>query len=217
MISDALDIFDKFIKVAKELSKLRELATPRYKACARDLYEISQRLLEANENLSRWLNRFSYFDFKSTTARSDFLQAIKEYRTMRNGPEFQQLRFHCHDIEGIYYQNIKSGIRDWFTNKNKRYRVKSIFNKLSKHDAQMVDFVLDKLLGLLDKTLKQLENVVDAPKPNMRKAEKIRLKFKAGLSEVTPRLERFNNEIAKLVMDYAKIAKVPITLKRGTS
>jgi len=214
MLSDSLDLFDRFIRVSKELANLKELATPRYRACARDLYEISQRLLEANENLSKWINRFSYFDFNSKNARAEFLQATKEYRTMKNGPAFQQLRFHCHDIEAIYVQHIKSGIRDWFTTKNKRYRVASVFKKLSQHDAKMVDYVMGELLGLLEKTLKELESIVDRSKPKMHKAEKVRLKFKARLSEVTPRLEKFNSEIAKFVIEYARIAKVPVALAR---
>jgi hypothetical protein len=92
-----------------------------------------------------------------------------------------------------------------------------VFEKLSKSDAEMVDFVMDELLGLLDKTVKKLEDVVDSPKPNLQRAEKIRMEFKSGLSKVTPRLEWFNNEMAKLVMDYARIARIPLTLRRETS
>jgi hypothetical protein len=213
MIGDALDVFEKFIKVAKELSQLPQLATPQYGACAKDLYLISQSLFTANEKLASWLNRFSYFDFGGSTAKSDFLRAVQEYRTMKMGPELQQLRFHCHDIESIYYRNVRSGIRDWFAREDKRAEVQSVFEELSRHDTEMVDFVMNELLSSLDATVTRLEPAVDNPNPDLLAAERIRLEYKAGLSTITPRLEWFNAEMAQLVMDFAGLAKVPLTLR----
>lgn len=39
-----------FIVLGKEIAKMTKLALPQYQACARDLYLISQRILDANEN-----------------------------------------------------------------------------------------------------------------------------------------------------------------------
>ena len=69
MYSDAqqaLDSIDRFIGVA-EIANLPILGMPEYRAAANDLYQIAQKLLIANENMSRWLNRFLYFDFGPRT------------------------------------------------------------------------------------------------------------------------------------------------------
>jgi hypothetical protein len=85
----SLDIFDKFINIAKEIAKLPALVLPQYQAAAQDMYQICQKLLTANEDLSRWLHRFIYFDFRQQNARTEFMKALQEYKTMKNGPEYQ--------------------------------------------------------------------------------------------------------------------------------
>ena len=53
----ALDSIDRFIGVAK-IANHPILSMPEYRAASNDLYQIAQKLLIANENMSRWLNRF---------------------------------------------------------------------------------------------------------------------------------------------------------------
>jgi hypothetical protein len=76
----SLDIFDKFIGIAKEITKLPALVLPQYQAAAQDMYQICQKLLAANEHLSRWLYRFIYFDFRQQNARTKFMY-ITHYET----------------------------------------------------------------------------------------------------------------------------------------
>ncbi len=102
----SLDIFDKFISIAKEIAKLLALVLLQYQAAAQDMYQICQKLLTANENLSRWLHSFIYFDFRQQNARTEFMKVLQEYKTMKNGPKYQQLKFSCSDIGGVYYQHI---------------------------------------------------------------------------------------------------------------
>jgi hypothetical protein len=85
-IKPAVELFNKFIGIAKELAKLPQLVLPQYQTAAKDLYLISQKLLVANENLSRWLYRFLYFDLGQPDARSNFLKLIVDYKTMKQGP-----------------------------------------------------------------------------------------------------------------------------------
>lgn len=119
-IATSLSIFEKFIKVANELAKLPALVLPQYQSAAQDMYKICQKLLTANENLSRWLYRFLYFDFRQNDARQKFLTTVQEYKAMKAGPHFQQLKFSCSDINQIYYRNIASKLGNWFTNQQKR-------------------------------------------------------------------------------------------------
>ena len=120
---DRLELFDKFISVAKELAKLPALVLPQYQTAAQDLYIITQKLLMANEYLSRWLYKFIYFNFRGSDPVSDFYDLVQDYKSMKNGPEFNQLKFSCQDISSIYYQNISSKLIDWFANKQKEEEV----------------------------------------------------------------------------------------------
>ena len=51
-IKSSFEIFDKFTSIAKEIAKLPALVLPKYQAAAQDMYQICQKLLTANENLS---------------------------------------------------------------------------------------------------------------------------------------------------------------------
>ena len=48
------------LEIGKEISKLPALILPQYQLAATDLYKICQKLLMANENLSRWMHRFRW-------------------------------------------------------------------------------------------------------------------------------------------------------------
>lgn len=209
-IGPALESIDKFVGVAKELARLPALVLPQYQSSAQDLYEICQRLLAANENLSRWLYRFLYFDFRHTEARTRFLELVQEYKTMKHGPEFQKLKFSCGDIGSVYYRNISSRIGNWFTSQAKREEVEGIFQALTDADRDMVAFTYDRVIARIDDLVKQTEDHVDVGA--MNDAEEVRLRFKAELREITERLEKFSGELADLVVSFANIARVPVTL-----
>ena len=63
----------------------------------------------------------------------------------------------------------------------------------------------------LDYFIEQVENDVDYH--NFDEAEKRRLEFKKGTKEIAQQLEIFNDDLTELVIKFANIAKVPITLR----
>lgn len=207
----ALGAFDKFISIAKELAKLPALVLPQYAPAAVGLYEISQKLLAANENLSRWLYRFLYFDFRQEQARTKFLDLVRDYRSMKQGTEFQQLKFSCGDISWIYDQNIASKMGGLFSNQAKLDEASGIFATLSNADDDMVAFVYNYVIGKLDDTVGRMEQHVEAGA--MNEAEGVRLLFKAEMRETTQRLEKFSGDLADLVMLFSRIARVPLTVR----
>jgi hypothetical protein len=69
----ALDAFDKFISTSKELAKLPQLVIPQYSACASDLYEISQKLLSANDNFVSLDVSDSIFQFSRSSSDAELL------------------------------------------------------------------------------------------------------------------------------------------------
>lgn len=87
----ALDSIDQFIRVGGEMAKVPILANPQYRSAAEDLYQIARQLLNANENMARWLNHFLLFDFRDTNARAHFFDLVKEYRAKKAGGGFRPL------------------------------------------------------------------------------------------------------------------------------
>lgn len=209
-VKDGLDLIEQFISLGKELAKLPALVLPQYQPAAADLFEICKKILTANENSARWLHRFRYFDFKHSDARSNFLSAVQEYRSLRSGPQFQQLKFSCGDISQVYYRNISSKLGGWFSNSQKFEEAEGIFTKLTDADMEMVDFLQEHILAKLDNYLGQIETQIDSG--NVEEAEKLRLELKAETGEVVQFLERFGDALSELVLDFSKIARVPLTL-----
>lgn len=209
-VKDGLDLIEQFISLGKELAKLPALVLPQYQPAAADLFEICKKILAANENSARWLHRFRYFDFKHSDARSNFLLAVQEYRTLRSGSEFQQLKFSCSDISQVYYRNISSKLGGWFSNSQKFEEAEGVFTKLTDADMEMVDFLQEHILTKLDNYLGMIETQIDSG--YVEEAEKLRLELKADTGEVVQFLERFSNALSELVLDFSKIARVPLTL-----
>jgi hypothetical protein len=211
-IQPALDIFDKFISIAKELAKLPQLVLPQYRAAAQDLYEIAQKLLTANENLSRWLYKFLYFDFRQQDARTKFFDLMRDYKTMKQGPEFRQLKFSCGDIATIYYRNIASKLGDWLSDQTKLNEAQSMFVALGDVDSDLVSFTYDQVVTALDNALDDIEGRVEADA--IDGAELRRLQAKADMKDITKRLEAFAGALSELVVSFANIARAPVTLGR---
>ncbi len=206
----ALETLDKFANISKELAKLPALVLPQYRNSVKDLYEICQKLLIANENLSRWLFQFLYFDFRHPEAQKRFQELLEQYQIMKSGLEFQKLKISCGDINRIYYKNISSKIGNWFTSQAKIEEVEGIFQALGYADGELVALTYDHVVARIDDFIMHVEGLVKAGA--MDDAERIRLKFKAELRDVAERLQKFGGELVDLVILFAEFAHEPVTL-----
>src|SRR5208283_5614050 len=203
-IQAALDTLSQFVALAKDIAKLPALVLPQYRSAALDLYKICQRLLEANENLSRWLFNFLYFDFRHPDARTRFLDLVRDYKSMKAGPKFRQLKFSCGDISQIYYRDVESKLGKWFSDPHKLEEAQGIFLALTNADAQMVAFTFDSVIGALDEFVKNAESCVDTGAVD--KAEELRLQFKVDSQGFAVYLEQFGNDLSELVLLFAQTA-----------
>jgi hypothetical protein len=206
----ALDVLKEFIGVANELAKLPALLLPQYQPAARDLYEICQKLLKANESLSRWLYGFLYFDFRQQDAHTKFLALARDYETMKQGPEFKQLKFSCADIRAVFDRDIGLKLGNWLSNQAKLEEAREAFAAVSAGDRSMVDFIYCYMVPGLDSAVERMEQCVDSGA--MDAAEAARLQIKAEMGKVTQLLEKFTGELSDLVILFAGIAHVPVTL-----
>ncbi len=207
----ALDSVDHFIRVAGDIAKIPILAMPQYRAAADDLYQIAQKLLVANENMARWLNRFLLFDFRDPNARSRFLELVNDYRSTKAGPGFRDMKFSCGDIFIIYDRNIAGKIADIFPEDQQAgAEARRAFTDLGSADTDMVAFIYDTVVADIDKFIRDTEQSVD--RSDFDSAEARRLAFKVASAPLTERLERFAGELSDLVLQYARIAERPVTL-----
>jgi len=210
VIMPALEVFEKFISIAETLAKLPALALPQYQASARDLYEICKKLLTANENLFRWIYRLLYFDFRKPTATTDFVTLVGEYKAMKIGPEFQQLKFSCGDIGQIYRRDIESKLGKWFARRSKLEEAQGVFTALSNADNDLVAFIYDQTVPKLDDFVNRAQTHVDVGA--LADAEAVRLEVRTQLRDITEHMEKFSGDLSDLVLRFARIAQVPLTL-----
>ena len=209
-VKPTLELFEGFIKIGKELAKLPALVTPQYKPAAKDLYKISQNLLTANEKLSRWLFKFLYFDFRQTDARGKFLALVGDYKTMKSGPEYHKLKVSCGDLRAIYNQHIAGKLGKWFSDQNKLAEATSVFNDLIYSDQELVNAIYNNVLMTLNKAVDAMENYVNSD--SFDQAELTRLQTKTEMRPIIEALEVFVGGLSELVIEFAAIAGVPVTL-----
>jgi hypothetical protein len=207
----ALDSVDHFVSVGVEIAKVPILAQPQYRPAAEDLYQIAQKLLVANENMARWLNRFLQFDFRAPDARGRFLDLVQEYRTTKAGPGFRSMKFSCGDIGIIYQRNIAIRIAEMFPqDRQAGMDAHEAFLALSNADDDMVAFIYDTVVGALDRFVADTERDID--RSDLNAAEAGRLEFKVAAAALTERLERLGSGLSVLVLEYARLAQRPVTL-----
>ncbi|MFI7642294.1 hypothetical protein [Nonomuraea sp. NPDC049400] len=206
-----LDSIDRFIGIARDIANNPVLAMPQHRAMAEDLYQIANKLLIANENMVRWLNRFLYFDFRDADARAKFLELIQDYRGARAGSVFHNMKWNCGDIWLIYQRHIAGNIDAMFQeDRQSAEEAKHAFDDLSNADEGMVTFIYNTVVGNIEGFIHDAEHHIDRSDVNL--AETRRLAFKVASAELSKRLERFAGELADLVLQYARLAERPVTL-----
>lgn len=211
----ALDRVDRFVGVGRELARQQILSRPTYSIALEHLVEVIQILLDANENMARWLNRFTQFYFRADDAQQRFLELAAEYRTAKSGPELRQMKWPCGDIRQIYDTRIRPDITDSFVQtdapREQIDRLDAAFAGLGDADADMVAFIYDTVVGGIDEFLEGAEPAVD--RGDLDAAEEARLQFKVRAGELSERLERLGGGLADLVLDFARLAGRSVRLR----
>ena len=210
-LSTGLQTIDQFIKISKEIAKLPSLVMADYKGCASDLRKICEKILDGNENVVRWFNKFLYFDFTASDAVQQFKELKGEYEALKAGSRYQELKFDCAEIESIYDRRISSKLEKLFQqekHQKKLAEAKKVFDELTKADAELVTFIFVEVFGKLSDFANQADIYIDNDKQDLRKAEELRLDFKVKTKELVTRLQDFSNELAELVLEFSKKARM---------
>jgi hypothetical protein len=85
-----------------------------------------------------------------------------------------------------------------------------VFDRLTDSDAEMVNFIHTQFFATLDEFVKEAGACLD--KLDMKCAEARRLQLKANSTALVPRLHQFGGDLSQLVIEFARLAKVPVTL-----
>jgi hypothetical protein len=208
---DALDAVDEFLKIGVQLAKSPMLLEPRFKPAAEDLYEIARRLLAANENMAKWLNRFLYFDFDHPRARRRFLKLRRKYEDKKAAPGgFGEMKWPCSDIEYIYEQRLKAGFDDLLPGGTRASEARKSLEVLGHADAAMVAFIADTVIADIEAFVQGVEPYVT--RGDLGGADQLRLAFKVSSAVLSERLQRYANGLSNLVLQFARAAGRPMTL-----
>jgi hypothetical protein len=161
--------------------------------------------------MSRWLNRFLYFDFRAPDARAQFLNLVQDYQTTKAGAGFRNMKFSCGDISIIYQQNIASKIAEMFPqDEHVAEEARRVFIDLGNADQNMVAFIYDTVIGRIDEFISGAEPEVD--RSDINGAEALRLQFKVASAKLLEHLQRLAGGLSDLVLQYAHLANRPVTL-----
>src|SRR5207249_2874017 len=98
----------------------------------------------------------------------------------------------------------------WFTSQEKLEEAQGVFTALTNADADMVAFTYENVVKKIDKAAQQMEMCVD--RCVLDDAETIRLQFKSESGDLAQQLERFGAELSELIIEFARSARVPVTL-----
>jgi hypothetical protein len=209
--TQALDSIDRYIKVGARMAKLPILTKPEYRPAVEDLYQITRKLLVANENMARWLNLFLQFDFRQPDARGQFLKVAGDYRTTKSSQGFHDMKFSCGDIWIIYDRNIAAKLPQMFPDDREAAETaRTALLDLTDADNDMVAFIYDTVVAGIDAFVRDAESCIN--RSDLNGAETARLEFKVASGDLSARLERFAAGLADLLLTYARLAQRPVTL-----
>jgi|CXWL01.1.fsa_nt_gi hypothetical protein len=190
-------------KLIKLLKPLIGIAIPDFHAASHGFETVCKKLLDANENLTRWITRFRDFDFTQPEAGKKLLELAGEYRALKTGRRYQELKFDCGEIEMIFFTQIRGKLKDIFAG-DKLNEAQAIFEQLSVADAGLVNFVHTVIFENLDTICEASEAAVN--KGDFDAAEEARLQFKVRSGVMFRRLEVIASELSELVLDFKRLA-----------
>lgn len=199
-VETGLNSIEKLIPI---LRSIIGVVIPDFHACASGFEEICKKLLDANENLVRWINNFRDFDLTAPDAVEEFRRLTGNYRELKTGKQYQVLKFDCSEIETIYHFKIAGRLGNIFAGK-KLEETKKVFERLTQADAELVSFIHNEIFEQLDSVCNSMEIAID--QGNLDAAEIARLQFKLTSNDMMKRLQEIGSGLTELVLDFRKVS-----------
>lgn len=200
-VNEALDTSEKLVQLLRGLAGV---VRPEYLEAVPDLQEVCKKLLDANESLVRWISSFRDFDIKAPEATERFKKLAANYKALKTGKRYKELKFDCGEIQMIYQLRLHGKLRDIFSGE-KLQKAERVFEKLSTADAELVRFVHMDIFGQLDSIRARMEAALN--NHDSAAAETARLEFKVSSDPLIRRLQNIGDRLADLILEYQNIAQ----------
>ena len=206
-----LDTIDRFVTVANEIAAMPVLRSPGFTQTAGALYDISRKLLIANENLARWLNRFLYFDFQDDGAGRRFRKTVRKYRNAKAAGKLREMKFRCGDIRIIYDKDIGHRLPEMYPDEQAQESTAIAFSELYSADIDMVNLIYNDVVAGIERFCAEAGDFVDHSKFN--EAEALRLEYKVSSADLSQHVERLADRLSDLVLKFAQVTGRPVSLR----
>lgn len=208
----ALDSIDRFVAVGNRLARTPALRRPEYKDLFHDLYEVAQALLEANENMARWIHEFTYFQFGSGDATERFADLVKKYETAKKGGQLHEMKFHCGDIQTIYDNRLSSELSEALKDEDQALQqARTVFEELSNADNDMVRLIHKTVVKSINDFARGAQEDLEL-RSNLNAAERKRLQFRTDSAMLTTKLEELGGGLSDVKLESAKLAGIAVTV-----
>lgn len=181
------------------LKSIKESIIPNYKETSKDLQEVLERIISANEKLLKWIYKFTDFDFEQENAKKVYHEFYHSYQAIKQGKRYYELKFNCAEIDSIYNSRIKGKLGNFFAG-HKLKKAEKIFHDLSVADAHMVNYLLTTVFDGLDGSTSIIKGHID--NGEMEKAETEKLRLKSRMNPTISELQKINSEMTNLILTF---------------
>jgi hypothetical protein len=196
------------------LKQIAGLVMRDYRAAAQGLRRICEALLEANGNLSRWINEFRDFDVRWRDSKEKFADLASRYEQLKTGKGYQELKFRCGDIGYVYNVEVRGKLQDRFGDRfrtlfpgDKFAQAEGIFTALTDADGVMVEFIHKAVFSALDEVCAPMRKALD--RGDLKAAQAAQAAFIQRSEDFAKRLQEYGDGLSGLVREFSELSSRP--------
>jgi hypothetical protein len=196
------------------LKPIAALVMRDYRAAAQGFRRICEALLEANGNLSRWINEFRDFDVHRRDSKEKFADLASRYEQLKTGKGYQELKFRCGDIGYVYHVEVRGKLQDRFGDRfstlfpgDKFAQAEGIFTALTDADGVMVEFIHKTVFSALDEVCIPMRKALD--RGDLKAAQAAQAAFVQRSEDFAKRLQEYGDGLSGLVREFSELASRP--------
>ncbi|CAN7762587.1 MULTISPECIES: hypothetical protein [unclassified Variovorax] len=213
-LSMTKDGFEAVGSLVGLLRPIARLVMRDYREAAQGFRRICEALLEANGNLSRWINEFRNFDVSQDGARVKFADLVARYEELKTGKGYQTLKFRCSDIGFVYDTEIRGKLQDQLGDRfaklfpgDKLAQADAIFTKLTQADGELVEFIHKTVFTALDEVCYPMQRAL--VREDLKTALAEQASFVGRSENFARRLQEMGASLSDLVREFSGLASRP--------
>ena len=209
-LTAAKDGFEAIGSLIGLLKPIVSLVMRDYRAAAKGFQRICEALLDANANLSGWINDFRDFDVNHPDSKETFAQLAKRYDQLKTGKGYQTLKFRCGDIGHVYNIEIRGKLQDRYKALfagDKLAQAEQVFAELTHADGAMVTFIHTTVFKALDDVCTPMRMAL--ARGDRSAAQAAQAAFILRSESFVKQLQAHGDALADLVGEFSGLASRP--------